>query len=166
MIQILKPTTIESQLEDSKSQILRMSGGNDLYQRVCERCLKNRTSREWNVSQKGYIKQVARTISIDLNRRRKVRNPYWHQIEHVNPTGKEDEPIINLLNSERTLLVNKCVSRLPEPYRSTLMQRYFDDKTPAEIAKSQGIPVNTVKTRLKRAKKQLGSEPELQPFRN
>ena len=40
---------------------------------------------------------------------------------------------------------------LEEPYRTTVMLRYFGDLSSAEIARRQGIPEGTVRSRLKRA---------------
>ncbi|MHC4933044.1 MAG: sigma-70 family RNA polymerase sigma factor, partial [Planctomycetota bacterium] len=51
----------------------------------------------------------------------------------------------------------EAVLALDEPYRSTIVQRYFDGLSPAEIAQDRGIPVATVKTRLRRAMEQLRS---------
>ncbi|MEZ5965689.1 MAG: sigma-70 family RNA polymerase sigma factor [Planctomycetota bacterium] len=42
------------------------------------------------------------------------------------------------------------LAALAEPYRSTLVLRYFEDLTPIEIARRQGVPDATVRARLKR----------------
>lgn len=47
--------------------------------------------------------------------------------------------------------VVEAVAALPEPYRSAIVLRYFHDRSPAEIAEIQGVPVATAKTRLHRA---------------
>ncbi len=44
----------------------------------------------------------------------------------------------------------QAVLELEEPYRSTVLLRYFEERTPQEIASSARIPVSTVKTRLAR----------------
>lgn len=44
-----------------------------------------------------------------------------------------------------------AVLTLEEPYRETVLLRYFEDLSPTKIAKRQGVPVDTVKTRLKRS---------------
>jgi len=44
-----------------------------------------------------------------------------------------------------------AVMDLAEPYRATVLYRYFEDLSPSEIADRQGVPVETVRTRLKRA---------------
>jgi hypothetical protein len=48
-----------------------------------------------------------------------------------------------------------AVQALQEPYRSTIVHRFFDDRTIAEIARLEGLPVKTVDTRLRRAIQQL-----------
>jgi len=46
---------------------------------------------------------------------------------------------------------------LAEPYRTTIYLRYWRDLAPAEIARTQDVPVETVKTRLKRGLELLRS---------
>ena len=48
-----------------------------------------------------------------------------------------------------------AVLALQEPYRSTLLLRYYEDQSPARIARLTGVPVATVKTRLRRSLAQL-----------
>jgi len=55
---------------------------------------------------------------------------------------------------EQTILVREVLA-LDEPYRSTVLLRWFDDLTPQEIAERQGVPLETVRTRLKRAVERL-----------
>jgi RNA polymerase sigma-70 factor (ECF subfamily) len=44
-----------------------------------------------------------------------------------------------------------AVTALDEPYRTAIVLRYFEERSPASIARLQGVPVATVKTRLHRA---------------
>ncbi|HYC77637.1 MAG TPA: sigma-70 family RNA polymerase sigma factor [Planctomycetota bacterium] len=44
-----------------------------------------------------------------------------------------------------------AVLALPEPYRSAVLLRWFENLPPREIARRAGVPVETVRTRLKRA---------------
>jgi RNA polymerase sigma factor (sigma-70 family) len=53
-----------------------------------------------------------------------------------------------------TLLAAK-VAQLEEPYRSTVLLCYAEDLTPTEIARRQGIPAATVRSRLKRGLAEL-----------
>src|SRR5262245_57735480 len=58
----------------------------------------------------------------------------------------------------------RAVRDLKEPYRTTVILRWFEDLEPAEIARRTGVPVRTVHTRVTRAltllrgKLQRGSE--------
>src|SRR5262245_27466641 len=52
--------------------------------------------------------------------------------------------------SELARSLAEAVERLAEPYRTTLVLRYYDDLSAAEIARRAGIPPATVRARLKR----------------
>jgi RNA polymerase sigma-70 factor (ECF subfamily) len=47
--------------------------------------------------------------------------------------------------------VGRLVIELPEPLRSTLLLRFFEGMTAAEIARAQGVPAATVRSRVKDA---------------
>lgn len=49
----------------------------------------------------------------------------------------------------------QAVLELDEPYRTTVLLRYFEERTPSEIAARERIPLATVKTRLARGIAQL-----------
>jgi RNA polymerase sigma factor (sigma-70 family) len=51
--------------------------------------------------------------------------------------------------------VVNAVLALAEPYRTTVLLRWFEDLGPTEIAARENVPVETVRTRLKRAHAQL-----------
>jgi len=44
----------------------------------------------------------------------------------------------------------QAVLDLSEPYRTAILLRYFEERTPGAIARAQGVPLATVKTRLAR----------------
>lgn len=48
-----------------------------------------------------------------------------------------------------------AVRALPPEYRDVVHQRFFEDRLPVEIADALGVPVETVRTRLKRALQRL-----------
>lgn len=58
------------------------------------------------------------------------------------------EELSERLEAEQQL--TRELARLDEPFRSTLMHRYYDDLAPAEIASRLGVPGGTVRWRLKR----------------
>lgn len=48
-----------------------------------------------------------------------------------------------------------AVQRLDEPYRATIVRRFFDGASAQEIASEQAIPVDTVRTRIRRGLERL-----------
>ncbi len=51
-----------------------------------------------------------------------------------------------------------AVFSLDEPYRTTVVLRYYESLTPAEISARLGVPLETVRTRLRRALKRLRAD--------
>ncbi len=49
----------------------------------------------------------------------------------------------------------RAVLALDEPYRSTLLLRFFDDLPPRDVAKRTGVPVETARARIRRGLEQL-----------
>ena len=60
------------------------------------------------------------------------------------------DPIPDVLMAERDRLIQQAVASLPEPYRETIVLRYFGELSIAEIASQTGRPIGTVKTHLGR----------------
>lgn len=148
---------LAEQLFRARQHVERMPGGDDLFQVVCVKVLTERTSRNWNNDQAAFIRTVARRSSIDMYRMNKVRTNLWSQSESLNPASdhEADCPVKVALRIEKQTLVRECVNSLPEPYYSTIVASYFENKSPDEIAQLQKVPVETVKTRLKRAMERL-----------
>jgi RNA polymerase sigma-70 factor (ECF subfamily) len=55
-----------------------------------------------------------------------------------------------------------AVLALDEPYRATLLLRFFEDETPARIAARMGVPPKTVHTRLRRGLERLRARFEVE----
>lgn len=62
--------------------------------------------------------------------------------------------------AEAQKLLAEAVMRLEEPYRSTVILRYTEDLTPAEIARRRGLSASTVRSHLKRALAKLREDLE------
>jgi len=77
------------------------------------------------------------------SRRRKQRESLASRPECAGATPEE---AIERAELRRQLI--GVVMELREPYRSTIVLRFFEDMRLQQIARAQGIPVNTVKTRL------------------
>jgi RNA polymerase sigma factor (sigma-70 family) len=79
-----------------------------------------------------------------MNRRSEARRRVREQAAEV--AGEHVDPL------ERARLLQRlsdALVALDEPFRSTVIARYLDDKSCAEIAREQGVPAGTVRWRLK-----------------
>jgi hypothetical protein len=81
-------------------------------------------------------------------RRRRHEAAVAHVTRHRSP-----DDLAARLETQRLLI--EAVQDLREPYRSTVVARFYDGLKPRQIAKRDGVPVETVRTRLQRAVKQL-----------
>ncbi len=78
------------------------------------------------------------------------------QRAHVPREVATPDRIAERLDSQRVLI--EVVKNLAEPLRTTVVLRYFEDLSSAQIARVQGVPEGTVRWRLKRALDELRVE--------
>jgi len=71
------------------------------------------------------------------------------------PESVEALPELALEREEALRVVTAALLALDEPFKSTLILRYYDERSPTEIAKLQGLPLATVKSRLARGLERL-----------
>lgn len=104
---------------------------------------------------RAWMRHVARGIAQTF-RRERVRRAQREAHYLAGSRGGDPGPDAALALRE----VTDAVLTLEEPYRSTVLQRYFEGRTPTEIAAQEGIPVATVSSRLTRAHAQLRAKLE------
>jgi len=64
-------------------------------------------------------------------------------------------PDRDVLNEERTLLIEAAIDELPENYKVAIVLRHSEEKSYEEIAEILNIPLGTVKARIFRAREML-----------
>ena len=103
-------------------------------------------------SPRGWLARVLRHDAIDsgrAERRRAAREIHGGR----RPPPREPADIVAEAESLRG--VADAVLTLDEPYRTAVLLRWWEGVPPGEIAQRQGVPVETVRTRLKRALEML-----------
>src|SRR5689334_15260672 len=90
----------------------------------------------------GVARNMARMAS-----RGRVRRERREQVAPVPDEVPSPEEL--LARAQIQQKVGRLVIELPEPLRSTLLLRYFEGLSAADIARAQGIPAATVRSRLK-----------------
>ncbi len=105
-------------------------------------------------SASAWIYTIARNVSIDLGRR-ESRAAAW--LEEQDTTEQEDheEPEHHLLVAERESLVRSCLASLPDEQLRVIRLSFFDGLAHSEIAELLGIPLGTVKSRIRLAMQRL-----------
>ncbi len=73
----------------------------------------------------------------------------------VDPADDAPSAVDRLVQSEDAGAVREAIDTLPEAQRRAVVLAYFDGMTYAEVAEREGIPVGTVKSRMRLAMERL-----------
>src|SRR5262245_16787424 len=106
-------------------------------------------------SPRGWLGAVARNVARRLGRDAACRE------RHETGAGarRAEEPATDLVaEAELQQRIGRAVLALDEPFRSTVLLRYFDGLPPRDVAARLGVPVETVRSRLRRAHERLRAE--------
>ncbi|MEM7311300.1 MAG: RNA polymerase sigma factor [Planctomycetota bacterium] len=119
----------------------------DLVQEVWQRALERppRHGREL----RGWLGRIARNLAANRWSGEARRREREERRALEEPAGQVEARF-----ELRKELV-EALDALGQPYREAILLRYFEDLAPGEIARRQGTPVGTVKTRLRRGLAQL-----------
>lgn len=100
----------------------------------------------------SWVYAIARNVGIDLVRR-DVRAAKWLENETAQDEEEADpdEPEGQLLAAEREDLMRTSVAMLPSDQLRVVRLSFFDGLAHAEIAELLGIPLGTVKSRMRLA---------------
>ena len=119
----------------------------DLEQEAWLRALTDRPRSE--ASARGWFRTVLRRTASNLRRggdRRRAREEAAARPEGGSPSPGE---LVEEAATARRVL--GAVMDLAEPYRTTVLLRYYEDLPTGDLAARMGVPVETARTRLKRA---------------
>ncbi|MBL8696107.1 MAG: sigma-70 family RNA polymerase sigma factor [Planctomycetes bacterium] len=103
-------------------------------------------------SLRRWLATVARRLALDELRSDRRRSHREQSTARSEVDGSLEE--LAAREAARTQLLAAVVA-LPEPYRTVVLLRYYDGLPPRVIARRLELPVDTVKTRLRRALDQL-----------
>ncbi|MBL8842002.1 MAG: sigma-70 family RNA polymerase sigma factor [Planctomycetes bacterium] len=103
-------------------------------------------------SLRGWLAGVVRNLVRQEGREQQRRAAREERAATREPLPAAIDSAARLELSQRVLA---AVQALDEPYRTAVVLRWFDGLKPAAIAKRTGVPVETARTRLKRALEQL-----------
>ncbi len=101
-----------------------------------------------------WIFTIARNRKIDMIR--KQRRPEPEDL----PWGPAEEPSAadTMALTEETEILARAIAALPDKQRTLIERAYFGDLTHSEIAKETGLPLGTIKSRIRLALDRLRHE--------
>src|SRR5262245_668720 len=111
---------------------------------------------------RAYLARIVRNIALDRARERSRRLRHEQKAARPEATGSAADAVAR---AEAHRRVVEAVLALDEPYRATLLLRFFDDLKPAEIARRLSCDVEAVRTRIRRGLERLRERlgPRMEP---
>ena len=107
-------------------------------------------------AEKAWLCRIAGNKCIDYCRGAARRTiPTEEEEIHNLELSDGDEPLKQVLNSEILEELRACCSALSPPYREVAVAHFLEGKTAKEIAQDSHTSINTVKTRILRAREML-----------
>jgi len=156
------PVTLESLLSH-QTWALRMarrlvreeSEAEDLVQRTWMAAL--RRPPQSATGAKAWIRKVILNLARERHRRSQARVRH-EAAPAAEPASEHGEAFESIARDEIHQLLSERLMQLAEPYRTVVLQRFYEDLTSVEIAQRLGIPAGTVRWRLKIGLDQLRAE--------
>ena len=104
-------------------------------------------------SRYGWLGGIVRNLSYRSRSRRQERPPVRDATEAPASTDQGIDDLLVQAELQERLI--SAVRDLDEPYRTTVLLRYFEDLSVEELSRRMGVPSSTSRTRLQRALAQL-----------
>jgi len=103
-----------------------------------------------------WVFAIARSRAIDeLRRRPHGATMSGAAVPRIATAEQADSPFESLLDNERQCAVRQALENLPVEQQTAIMMSFFRGQSHAEVARDQGIPLGTVKTRIALGMKRL-----------
>lgn len=137
----------------ARRMVRSAASADDLVQDTCITALRNAPP---DVQMRPWLRSVMRKLAwgqVRSEERRAQREESFYQT--TPPTSEPDALLEYGVDRER---LAQAVETLPEPFRSTVVQRFVEGRSCAEIARDEKVPAGTVRWRQARALELLRSE--------
>ena len=135
----------------------RLDDVDDVAQRVWMQVWRQARGLEDPTRWRSWLYRIARHAATDVGRdtqrRRKLASEIFHG--RGRPAGLSPSPDQQALANEQRHAILDAIAALPALYREPFVLRHLENWTYQQIAEALGLPVDTVETRLVRARRLL-----------
>ena len=127
----------------------------DLTQEVFLKAYENLEKFRGESKVSSWLYRIAANLSLNWSERRAGRETQLD--DGVAEAIPENASLADEIYERELALarIAEALEEMPEKYRAVIKLHYFEDKSYQEIAGALGLPINTVKIHLLRAKEQL-----------
>lgn len=137
----------------ARSLVRDQASADDVEQRTWLVALRN--PPRYEATARSWLARVVRSQVLDAFRARGRREA--HERAAACPAApRSPADVVEEAESHRRLVV--AVQNLAEPYRTTVLLRWFEHLPPRAVAERTGVPLETARTRLRRAHDALREE--------
>jgi RNA polymerase sigma factor (sigma-70 family) len=146
-------TTLGPMVLNYLRRLVPASDAEDVLQRTFVEVWRSRDRYDPNRSLEGWVLGIARKRAIDHLRKR------HHDVvplDEMRGVAGDDGRVL-AERYERATLVRSALTQLPEEQKQVLALVYFGERTQSEAAEHLGVPLGTVKARVFRGLRRLGS---------
>ena len=104
---------------------------------------------------RAWLFRIARNAAIDAGQKMTRERNARAQLKYLPADRGDDDPAVRLDAAEQNDRVLRAIHGLPPIYREPFILRHLEEWSYAEIAEAMSMPVDTVETRLVRARRLL-----------
>lgn len=119
--------------------------------------LKSPSFEPTKSSANTWVYTVMRNCRVDLLRRNSRRDfgDSGVDVDDIWDEDQDNQPLVNLQQSRNEALIGDCFGHLPEEQKQALTYVYMHGKSHSEIAEETGLPLGTVKSRVRMGLKKM-----------
>lgn len=133
----------------------------DVMQEACIRLARGLESYRAEARFTTWLYRLVVNSGLDLLRRRgRAVSLEEEQASGLEPTARDDfgDPEQSAVRADMAARVRAALAKLPPGQRLALTLQYFEDVRYEDIATIMGLPLNTVKSHIRRGKERLARE--------
>jgi RNA polymerase sigma-70 factor (ECF subfamily) len=99
----------------------------------------------------SYVFSIARNTALSYIRKYKKEIP----LEDILVSQEEEALYDDIVQAEQRHTIAHALSKIPANYQKVIRLYYFEDLSYEEVGKALRLPINTIRTHLRRGKEQL-----------